>query len=775
MSARSIAEALGKAERDGKGWKCLCPIHDDHKPSLSICDDGGKVLIHCHVCGKDGQAELIEELKRRDLWPRRTLSRKKRNKVVATYDYRDETGELRYQVVRYENKKFSQRRPSGNDSWIWDMTGVEPLPYQLPELIAAPENATIFIAEGEKDVDALLSIGTVATCNSSGAGKWRKEISHWLAGRRVVIIPDNDDVGRQHARDVAAKLSGAASVKTLILPGGGKDPADWIAAGGTIEELLLLVEEASEDPATLGSPLPGGLEGEVLPPDIEFVPLGYTRDERFAILDPVRRIVVCLTANQVISTAQLLAIAPLRYWEEKFPAFDKRPFDAVAAGNALMTRCRALGPFNMAKIRGRGVWIDRGEVVVNLGGPVPDPRYVCFEPLVIEGAIDNTAPRRLLGLLNRFKWRNQGGDALLALGWIAIAPICGVLDWRPHIWVHGQTQTGKSTVYRLLKAMTSPLCLSLDGSSTEAGIRQTLGPDSLAVIIDEFESDHDQDRVRGIIRLARSASSAEDAVLRGTPEGRAMRFCLRTTFALLSINPSGMEPADENRIVLLELTPHDNKSETAEAIARETLQFERQSGAWCAMMVERAALICPTIAMFEPLINAGERRHRQNMATLLAGASVALTGTVPNEAEAKILVKSVTQTVETHADDVKRDDGRECLDYLYAHPVQTAHGTFPLWHWIGVVVHGSEDPLHAIEAGKLLQKYDIMVVEGAGPLDPGGIVLKNTSATINRIFITTKWRGGWARALKKIEGVSNLGNKTQRFPSGVSKATMLPF
>jgi hypothetical protein len=53
MSARSIAEALGNAQPDRGGWKSLCPIHDDHEPSLSLRDEGGKILVHCHVCGKD--------------------------------------------------------------------------------------------------------------------------------------------------------------------------------------------------------------------------------------------------------------------------------------------------------------------------------------------------------------------------------------------------------------------------------------------------------------------------------------------------------------------------------------------------------------------------------------------------------------------------------------------------------------------------------------------------------------------------------------------------
>ena len=777
MSARSIAEALGKAERDSKGWKCLCPIHDDHNPSLSIRDVGGNVLVHCHRCGSDGQAKLVEELKRRGLWPTAAPKQhRSRRKIVATYDYRDENGVLRFQKVRFEPKNFSQRRPDpDNDGkWIWDLNGVKPLPYRLPELLAASPDATVFIAEGEKDVDALRGIGAVASCNSDGAGrggKWPIAISRWFAGRDVVIIPDNDDVGREHARDVAAKLKGAAArIRALVLPGNGKDPFDWIAAGGTLDELTHLAEEASGDAATL----PGGLEGEVLPPVAEyFIPLGYTRDERFVFLNLARRIVVGLTAGQASSSSQLVALAPLKYWQDRFPA-ERRPFfDATAAGDALIKACRTVVPFDMAKVRGRGIWIDRGEIVVNLGGPVPDPRYVCFEPLEIVGEPDPEAAQRLLKLLQRFKWRNPG-DAILVLGWIAIAPICGVLDWRPHIWIHGPTQTGKTTLVGLLKATTSPLGLSVDGGSTEAGIRQALGPDSLPVIIDEFESDHDVDRLRGVLRLARSASSAEDAVLRGTPEGRALRFCLRTTFAFASINPIGLEPADASRIVMAELTLHDNDSGTAAEITRETLHFEKQAGAWCKLMVERAALIPETVAVIEPLITAGERRHRQNMATLLAGAAVALEGRVPTEDEARTIVAAVAQTVDLHADEVKRDEGRECLDHLYVHPVQTAYGNFPLWHWIGVVVHGSEDADHMIEARKVLQKYDIEVIHGAGPLDPGGIILKNGSAAINRIYESTKWRGGWTTAIKKIVGVTNNGNRAHRFPSGPAKVTLLP-
>jgi putative DNA primase/helicase len=67
MNAAQIARALGKARREGRGWKCLCPAHDDHDPSLSIAEgEAGKPLFQCRTgCSQDA---VIEALKRRGLW-----------------------------------------------------------------------------------------------------------------------------------------------------------------------------------------------------------------------------------------------------------------------------------------------------------------------------------------------------------------------------------------------------------------------------------------------------------------------------------------------------------------------------------------------------------------------------------------------------------------------------------------------------------------------------------------------------------------------------------
>jgi hypothetical protein len=153
---------------------------------------------------------------------------------------------LLFQVLKLEPKSFRQRRLDGNGNWVWNLDGTRRVLYRLPELLESDPAVRIFIAEGEKDADALWQRGLPATCNPGGAGKWREEYSEHLRGRHIAILPDNDPPGRQHATMVAKALYGlAASVRIVELPGvpeKGGDVSDWIGAGNSVEELHRLVE-----------------------------------------------------------------------------------------------------------------------------------------------------------------------------------------------------------------------------------------------------------------------------------------------------------------------------------------------------------------------------------------------------------------------------------------------------------------------------------------------------------------------------------------------------
>jgi hypothetical protein len=170
-----------------------------------------------------------------------------KRRQVATFDYCDEAGALIFQVVRLEPKNFRQRQPDGTGGWKWKVKGVRQVPYRLPQLLAASPEQIVFIPEGEMKVERLEGLGQLATCNAGGAGKWKAGFAQYFAGKRVVILPDNDRAGRDHAAMVAANLvPTAASVKMLVLPGLAEkgDIINWLDQGSTIAELYRLADVA---------------------------------------------------------------------------------------------------------------------------------------------------------------------------------------------------------------------------------------------------------------------------------------------------------------------------------------------------------------------------------------------------------------------------------------------------------------------------------------------------------------------------------------------------
>ena len=226
-------EALPGLRRNGAGWMACCPVHDDRNPSLSLTlAEDGKVLAHCHA-GCD-QAAVAAAL---DLHaePRPGVEWTPHGDAVAVYHYVDEAGRALFDVCRTADKQFPQRRPDpvSRTGWRWTLGDVRRVPYRLPEVIAAVRDGrTVYVAEGEKDVEALRAVGKVATCNPGGAGKWRVEYGEHLREATVMVCADKDKPGQQHARTVAASLHKVdATVWVLEAADPHKDVAAHLGAG----------------------------------------------------------------------------------------------------------------------------------------------------------------------------------------------------------------------------------------------------------------------------------------------------------------------------------------------------------------------------------------------------------------------------------------------------------------------------------------------------------------------------------------------------------------
>lgn len=252
--AESIARQLGGASRSGDNWSCRCPAHDDKRASLSITQSyDGKLLVRCHAGCE--QAAVVAELKARGLWhapktvppppatPVQINIGQGRGQIVAEYNYTDEDGQLLYQAVRYEPKDFRQRAPINGHGWTWSIKGVRRVLYRLPDVLAAvAEGRTVYICEGEKDVETARSLGLVATCNAMGAdngtgNKWLPEFAQVFKGAKVVVIPDQDEPGIRHADWVINTLRGVAASVRVCNPAAGKDLADWVAEGATVADI----------------------------------------------------------------------------------------------------------------------------------------------------------------------------------------------------------------------------------------------------------------------------------------------------------------------------------------------------------------------------------------------------------------------------------------------------------------------------------------------------------------------------------------------------------
>jgi putative DNA primase/helicase len=202
--------------------------------------------------------------------------------VVERYSYTDERGGLLFEVERVQYKKtdgtfalkdgkpkktFRQRRPDpGNPGqWIYNIDGVRRVPYKLPKLTSALSLCEeIFIVEGERKVDVLLSWGIPATCNAMGAENWNRDHAEYLRGVDAVILSDNDEAGRTFRHKVGASLVGVAmAVRVLDLPDLPQkgDIVDWAKAGGNKDKLLELVGTKAEpwapDPSIKEDPSPG--------------------------------------------------------------------------------------------------------------------------------------------------------------------------------------------------------------------------------------------------------------------------------------------------------------------------------------------------------------------------------------------------------------------------------------------------------------------------------------------------------------------------------------
>lgn len=288
----SLLERRGLGPRlngNGSGTS-RCPSHDDRNPSLSFraADRHRGVIAHCFVC-TDALTldQMLIDLGADELETATVTGRTPpADRTERAWVYRDRDGLPLFRVVRQppanpgERKRFFQQRSDGAGGWVTGLQGQKRVLYRLPEVLAAiARGDVVWFAEGEKNVDDLVSLGLEATCNPMGAGKWRDEFVTMLAGlKRAVLCGDNDEPGRAHVMRVAASLA-AAGVEVVVLefPGAaGRDVSDWLMEQPATERRARLgayLEQHGHAPSRNGTGPPTAATN--LPPAHPPAPRGF--------------------------------------------------------------------------------------------------------------------------------------------------------------------------------------------------------------------------------------------------------------------------------------------------------------------------------------------------------------------------------------------------------------------------------------------------------------------------------------------------------------------
>jgi len=294
--AYRAAGFTGEFRKEGRNLVAHCPFHEDSHPSFKIAlRDTAKIKaghFKCFGCGASGSiidfflrvkglppdepppADVIAELAQRLGAKPSGRGRKPRAGTKQAREVKRQS----WRILDADGKVLATHRridyADGNKNMWWERDGKknlgdlspQALPlYRLPELLAADPDTPVILCEGEKATDALAesdgqSVVAVGTVTGAAAIPGNEALRP-LVGRRVFLWPDADEPGRKHMARIAAHLQALGATPKILswpeAPEGG-DAADFVAGGGTVEELQALMDAAQEPPHLAEVPQIGG-------------------------------------------------------------------------------------------------------------------------------------------------------------------------------------------------------------------------------------------------------------------------------------------------------------------------------------------------------------------------------------------------------------------------------------------------------------------------------------------------------------------------------------
>lgn len=555
---------------------------------------------------------------------------------------------------------YSYKSNGKQSKWAWRGLDTPRLLYNLSEIVNNP-NKIILVVEGEKTADAakLLFPKYVVTTWIGGADGIKNADWTPLHGRKIFLWADNDVPGL-HAmfggwayNEKTEKYRRVTGISEMFdasfkqIKNSPEFPKKWDVAdvNWTPDEAIEYLQANKSEVPTVSEHAPNEVpnrineqievnEPEIISPifkpelpaedGVEAMPtnpyfkcLGHENNNGtiYVFFNYRTNSVIRFTPSN-FSGSTILQLAPLNFWEGNYGKDGRSggvKYDIARITDTLISICSKMGIFDNNMIRGRGAWMDKKVPVIHCGNHLivdgvakrfsdHKSRFIYEAGKELGFNLVNPLKKheayKLVQMLDRLNW-SRPLEAKLLAGWIVIAPLCGALNWRPHLWLTGASGSGKSEIIKMfVKNFMREMFVDAQSETTEAGIRQFLRADALPVVFDEAESEDKKsaERMQSVLNIMRASSTSDGGkIIKGSSGGVAAEFNIRSCFAFSSIGASIHQRSDQSRITVLEIKPDLSEDKKQKWTDTQKMYYETVTDEFIEGFQSRSVWLLPTI------------------------------------------------------------------------------------------------------------------------------------------------------------------------------------
>lgn len=620
------------------------------------------------------------------------------------------------------------------------------------------ESETVYVCEGFA-TGASINLATnetvVVAFDSGNLEPVCRVLRQALPSARFVVCGDDDrftrrpdgtpwNPGRESADSAAAAILGVAVFPDLEegSPQGASDFNDLHVAKGidAVRSQLCDVSKTAQRHYVIGL----GHKG-----------LGYFYTSNY------NRQIIGLSSH---GPDTLMILQPLEYWEQLYAT--KTGVDWHKASSDLKKSCHLRGIFNAQHVRGLGVWLDEGRVVVHLGNRLwVDGHEIGLHDLktshiysleetkksMVGKALTSKQCGLLLQATHNIAWGRRQ-DSVFFAGWLVTAMLSGVLQWRPHMWLIGGTGAGKSRIYEIIAKVMGGNVTTLAGGTSEAGLRRSVRGSALPLIFDEFELNNNATLVENqkILAFMRQASSDSVAqIIKADGGAGTVSYQPRFCAFVAGIRPSFDNEADRNRFTLIELDRTKQNAEQWGLVVDAMAQIDE--GYTTSLFLRCLGLIDvyrANMAIYEKILaKAHYARFAQQFAPILAGYHLLLSDAVADAQEAADLVAGLQ--LDHEVSEIRQmNDEQDALNHLLHCKVRCGEiGDRAILELIKAAGYAGAESgnISPTDASNYLHRFGLSVKDRQ-------LFVSNKHPELTKLFDRTRFSINWNYSLSRISG-----------------------